>query len=183
MGANLSLTIPETLTMTGRFRRRESRRGIVVVEAAMVLPVLLILMFGMWEVARIVQVNQVMVNACREGARLAAGGYTNGTPVTSAMVQQAVRDYLTASTEIPATAVTNATVTLTCLASPAWTDPSAALPLDAFRVTLTIPAGTAFNSLRWSVVNQLTSARSLTTTVYWQSLNNSQVVVNTTLPY
>ena len=59
------------------------RRGVVAVEAAVVLPVLIIVMFGMWEVGRLIQVNQIVTNAAREGARLAAGGYVNGTPVTS----------------------------------------------------------------------------------------------------
>ena len=76
---------------------RQRRRGVVAVEAAVTLPVLIIVMFGMWEVGRLIQVNQVVNNAAREGARLAAGGYVDGTPVTVTMVQQAVRDYLSAS--------------------------------------------------------------------------------------
>ena len=62
----------------------------MAVEAAVVLPLLLILMLGVWEVGRMIQVQQVLVNAAREGARLAGGGYVNGTPVTATMVQQAV---------------------------------------------------------------------------------------------
>ncbi len=135
---------------------RNKRRGIAAVEAAVVLPILLILMLGVWEVGRMIQVDQVLTNSAREGARLAAGGYVNGTPVTTAMVQRAVRDYMTAS-GLPAAAASGATVTLTCLASPNWTDPSAALPLDRFQVTVVIPAGAAFNSLRWNVLNKITT--------------------------
>jgi Flp pilus assembly protein TadG len=143
---------------------------------------MLILMFGIWEVGRMVQVNQILYNAAREAARLAAGGSNAGTSVTAAMVQQAAKDYMTAA-GLPTAAVSNATVTLTCLATPSWTDPSAALPLDKFQVTVTIPPGAAFNSLRWSMVTQLTSVTQLSVTVDWQSLNNSQVVVSTTLPF
>ncbi|HEV3137455.1 MAG TPA: TadE/TadG family type IV pilus assembly protein, partial [Pirellulales bacterium] len=89
----------------------------VAVEAAFVLPVLLVLMLGVWEVGRLIQVNQIIVNSAREGARLAAGGYVNGTPVTVAMVQQAVKDYMT-SAGLPAAAVSGAQVNLVCQASP-----------------------------------------------------------------
>ena len=57
----------------------------------------LVLMLGIWEVGRFVLVGQMLDTAAREGARLAAGGYTNSVPVTCAMVQQAVQDYLTAA--------------------------------------------------------------------------------------
>jgi Flp pilus assembly protein TadG len=167
-------------------RRRPSsalrRRGAVAVEAAFVLPVTLIFMIGTWEVGRLVEVSQILYNAAREGARLAAGGYTNGTAVTASMVQTAVQNYMTAA-GLPSTAVTNSQVTLTCLASPTWTDPVNALPLDRFQVTVTIPAGTAFNSLRWSFVTQLTSVRQMSSTVNWESLNNSTITVSTALPY
>ena len=153
----------------------------MAVEAALCLPLLIILMFGMWEVGRMIQVNQILVNAAREGARYAAGGYDNGTPITSAMVIQAVRDYMTAS-GLPATAVSGATITLTCQATPSWTNPSDALPLDQYRVTLTIPTGTAFNSLRWNLFQRLTNLTSLSVQVNWRSLINSKIVVDSTLP-
>ncbi len=130
--------------------RPTGRRGAVAVEAAVILPVLLIMMLGIWEVGRMVQIQQILVNSAREGARLAAGGYTtNSEPVTNAMVQQSVRDYLRAS-GLPSTAYSNAEVALTCLVSPGWSDPYQALPLDKFEVKVTIPAGAAFDSLRWS---------------------------------
>jgi len=166
-------------------RRRlvpNERRGIAAVEAAIVLPLLLILMLGVWEVGRMIQVDQILVNSAREGARLAAGGYVNGTPVTTAMVQQAVRDYLTAS-GLPAAAASGATVTLNCLASPTWTNPSAALPLDRFSVTVVIPAGAAFDSLRWNLLNRLTTITQIAVTVHWMSLNDSKLTVSTSLPY
>src|SRR6185295_6048676 len=90
---------------------KTSRRGVVAVEAAVILPLALILMLGTWEVGRFVHVEQIMNNAAREGARVAAGGYINGTAVTVATVQQSVKDYLTAA-GFPSAAVTNAQVTL-----------------------------------------------------------------------
>jgi len=158
----------------------KNRRGVVAVEAAFVLPLLLVLMFGIWEVGRMIQMNQILVNSAREGARLAAGGYVNGTAVTVVMVQQAVKDYLV-SAGMPAAAANAAQVSLVCQATPTWTNPSDALPLDKFQVTVLIPAGTAFNSLKW-LPSVITSATQMTTTVNWQSLNNSKIVVSATLP-
>jgi Flp pilus assembly protein TadG len=166
----------------GRRPSAYHRRGIAAVEAAFVLPVLLILMLGIWDVGRLIQVNQIMNNSAREGARFAAGGYVNGTPVTVAMVQQAVKDYLTAA-GLPSAAANGAQVSLICQASPSWTNPSDALPLDKFKVQVVIPAGSAFNSLRWSLVAKLTNVTQMTSTVNWQSLNNSKIVVSATLPF
>ena len=73
------------------------RRGTATVEAAIVLPLLLVLMLGLWQVAQIVQTARTLDDAAREGARVAAGGITNGTNVTVAVVQQTVQNYLTAA--------------------------------------------------------------------------------------
>jgi Flp pilus assembly protein TadG len=154
----------------------------VAVEAAAVLPVLLVFLLGIWQVGRIIQVNQILYNAVREGARLAAGGYSAGNQVTASMVQTAVLNYMTAA-GLPTTAVSNAQVTLTCLASPSWTDPYNANPLDKFQVSVTIPSGAAFNSLQITTLANIGGLSSITATVTWESLNDSQVTVSTTLPY
>jgi Flp pilus assembly protein TadG len=167
--------------MTNSARRPEDRRAVVAVEAAVVLPILLIMMLGIWEVGRIIHVQQILVNSAREGARLAAGGYVNSTPVTNTMVQQAVRDYLQAA-GLPPAAVNGAQITLTCQASPGWADPADAVPLDPFRVTVKIPAGAAFESLRWSFVTKITSTNELEAFVDWVSLNNVKISVSTQLP-
>ena len=82
--------------MIHRARKSGPRRGVVAVEAAVTLPFMLVMMFGVWEVGRLIHVNQIMVDSAREGARLAAGAYVNGSPVTEPMVVQAVRDYMRA---------------------------------------------------------------------------------------
>ena len=165
-----------------RTAQPQKRRGVVAVEAAIVLPVLIIVMFGTWEVGRLIQVNQIVTNAAREGARLAAGGYVNGTPITSTMVQQAVRDYMTAA-GLPTAASTGATVALTCNASPTWINPSDALPLDRFQVQVSIPAGTAFNSMAWSLATRFTGVSTMSVTVNWMSLNDLKISVDAQLPY
>src|SRR5690242_10343121 len=51
-----------------------SRPGAAAVEFAVVLPLIVLLLLGTWEVARLVQVHAILSNAVREGARLAAQG-------------------------------------------------------------------------------------------------------------
>lgn len=53
-------------------RRRKERHGTAVVEFAVVAPVFLLLAFGMIEFGRMVMVEQILADAAREGARLAA---------------------------------------------------------------------------------------------------------------
>ena len=101
----------------------QERRGAVAVEAAVVLPVLIILMLGVWEVGRMIQVQQILINAALKACRLGAGGYVNSTAVTAAMVQQAAHDYMTRMA-LPAAAVGGAQITLTCDTTPTWTDTS-----------------------------------------------------------
>ena len=165
-----------------KLRVARARRGAVAVEAAIVMPLLIIMMFGIWEVGRLIQVQQVITNAAREGARVASGGYVDGTPVTVAYVQSTVRNYMTAS-GLPTAAATGATITLTNTSANTWTDPVNAQPLDSFRVTVLIPQGTAFNSLPWSTVYNLTGVNSLQAIVNWRSANDTLINIDSSLPY
>ena len=98
------------------------RRGAVAVEAAVCLPVIVLLMLGMWDVGRVAQMSRLLEDAAREGARVAAGGTNNGSPVTVANVQSAVQNYLTAG-GMPAAAINGATISVTNLSSDSWTNP------------------------------------------------------------
>jgi Flp pilus assembly protein TadG len=153
----------------------------VAVETAVVMPVIILLLLGVWEVGRVVEMQTTLRAAAREGARLAAGGTNSGTPVTVAMVQQAVQNYLQAS-GFPSAAYSAAQTTVTNLSSDPWTDPGNALPLDPFSVNVIIPAGAPFNSLCW-VSSKITGVSQLSATIEWLSANDSLVVVNTQLPY
>jgi Flp pilus assembly protein TadG len=52
-------------------KNNKKRRGAAAVEFAVVAPVLIMLVFGMIEFGRAIMVQQVIVNASREGARTA----------------------------------------------------------------------------------------------------------------
>ena len=74
---------------TTNTRRRE--RGAALVEAAITVPIILLISVGIFEFGRAYQTWQVLTNAAREGARLAV---INGS--TDADVTTRVRNYMTA---------------------------------------------------------------------------------------
>ena len=149
--------------------RRRARHGAAAVECAVVMTLLIPLLLGTWEVGRLVQVQQLLQNAAREGGRqAAAGNYPTAT------IQQTMVTMLNAN-GIPCT---TSNVTITNLTSSARNDPTTANQLDEFQVTVSIP----FNSVRWVLLNQITSTTQLTATVYWYSVRDLPFTVNTTIP-
>jgi Flp pilus assembly protein TadG len=71
-------------------------RGQAVVEFALVLPLLLVLMISVWEFARAWNIQQVLTDAAREGARVAVVGSGKGLdgPTIKADAENAVRGAL-----------------------------------------------------------------------------------------
>src|SRR5437868_2703662 len=107
---------------------RSRRRGAAIAEFAVVVPILVLLVFGMLEFSRVMMVEEVLVNAAREGARKATlpGSTTDN-------VNTVVSTYLTNS---GINGAPNPTV------SP---DPSTANAGDAITVTVSVP----FNKVSW----------------------------------
>lgn len=60
-----------------RTRRRGNDRGVVAVELALVLPILLLLVFGIIDFGRMINAQISLTQAAREGARWAALGQSN----------------------------------------------------------------------------------------------------------
>ena len=54
-----------------RYRRRRGRRGAAIVEFAVVLPLLMLILFGILEYGYLFFVQQTLTNAAREGCRIA----------------------------------------------------------------------------------------------------------------
>lgn len=73
------------------FRRRDS--GQALVELALALPLLLLILVGIFEFARAYSIKQSLVNAAREGARLAVVQ----SPLDSAAVDSTIRFYMSAN--------------------------------------------------------------------------------------
>lgn len=70
---------------------RHRERGSAMVETAIVLPLLLMLMVGIFEVGRAYETWQVLTNAAREGARMAVTP-SSTVPVTTALIRQYMAD-------------------------------------------------------------------------------------------
>lgn len=68
--------------MMPRCRKRPARRGSHIVEAALVLPILLLFLLGLAEYCRLVLILQLTENAAREGARYAVARTGDGTTKT-----------------------------------------------------------------------------------------------------
>ena len=132
-------------TRTGKLKHmfrcsRKHRRGAAVVEFAMVVPVFVLLIFGMIEFGRAVMVQQVLVNATREGARQAV---LDGSTLTD--VQARIDVYLSASV------INGATTTVT-------PDPQAAGFGAPVTVTISIP----FEDVSWFPIPQYLGGTTLT---------------------
>lgn len=146
-----------------------NRRGTAAVEFAVVAPLLVFMLIGLWEVGRIVEIQQLLVNAVREGGRQASTGVK-----TSDQVKQIVVNYLQ---QYGMTSVTTSDVTVTNLTTAA-NPPDAATQLDQFRVSITI----SFDSYRWVVLKHVSNVSTLTASADWYSMEDIPITVSSTIP-
>lgn len=153
---------------THKQRDRSNRRGVAAVEFAVVLPLLLLVLAGLWEVGDMVRVQQLLSNAARVGGRQASTGLN-----TSAQVEQSVIQYLQ-NAGLPTSNVVVSVVDVT-----SGGDVSNAQQLDQINVAVTIP----FKDVAWDALSYVVSANSqITGTATWFSMVDLPVTVNTTLP-
>jgi Flp pilus assembly protein TadG len=150
--------------MVRQIQSRVERNGAAAVELAVLMPPILILLMGIWEVGRMVEIQQILANAAREGARQAATGQ-----LTNAQVQTVVQNYLTVA-GVPTTHLnmtgSGGPQMVTDLTNPSY-DVSAATYLDQIQVVVQIP----FSDVRWSVLSLITtSSTTLTSTVTFYSM-------------
>lgn len=174
-----------------RLHPRHRRKAVAAVEFAVVLPFLLLLLVGIWELGRIIHVQIILNNAARDGARLAAQAnivnasgantqikFDTGTP----NIDGAIRAYLLAA---GITDLTNIAIQLQFVetvsggAGTASTraDPYTGAKNQRFRVRITIP----YQNVRWTTMTVI-NPNFLTAEVYWQCLVDDPFTVNATLP-
>jgi len=146
------------------------RRGVAAVEMAVVLPMMTILLMGLWEVGRMAEVEQLLSNAVREGGRQASTGNTNATGVKDYVV-----NYLTTN---GLSSVTTSMVTVTNLTSSSRNDPTQGNQLDEYRISITVP----YANIRWSMLSQLTNTVNLSASSDWYSMRDLPLTVNSTIP-
>ena len=122
------------------YRSGKSRRGIAATEMALMAPVVLTLLMGLWEVGRYIAMQNLLDNAAREGGRLgASGGYFSSNNMnastapnapftlpspsknTACEVQQKVLLYLQSAGVSTTSATVKITNTGTTASSKNWT--------------------------------------------------------------
>lgn len=172
--------------MTSRPRSRTARSprrgGAAAVELACVLPLIALLLFGILDVGRMVEIEQLLNNAARDGARLAAVGSMLDASTGSELdyyasdVTNLVQGYL-ANNGINTSGLN---VTFSNLTNPSATDPYEAQRLDELNVTVQLP----FKNVRWTLLGTLmnTDNAVLTASANWFSMKDLNVTVPTTLP-
>jgi Flp pilus assembly protein TadG len=153
-----------------RFRAWSVRRtATAAVEFVVILPLIVSLLLGAWEVGRLVEIEQILNNAAREGARQAASN-----KMTIGQVQSVVINYLTAAGVPVTNPDPNVVVQVKNLGFPGNPPPPDDSPLNAtqldqFRITVTIP----FSDVRWIALNLVTNAGTqMTGVATWCSIKD-----------
>ncbi|MGL4550336.1 MAG: TadE/TadG family type IV pilus assembly protein [Gemmataceae bacterium] len=119
---------------------RTRRTAVAAVECAFLLPVLMVLVLGVWEIGRLIQIAQLANNAAREGARQASSA-----KYTIAQVRQATFEYLKNSgvplhDTLDSSSVTLSTTNITITAvNEDGSETFDAAQFDRLRVTVTVP--------------------------------------------
>jgi Flp pilus assembly protein TadG len=146
---------------------------VATVEFALVLPCLMALLIGIWEVGRMVQVSQILQNAAREAARQASTG-TN----SMADIKANIRTYVT-SAEPRITDFSTFDVTFKNITRPAVTDPANAVQMDKYTITVSLP----FDNVRWSATKMfIPNGTKASATVNWYSMRDLPVTVSPAIP-
>jgi Flp pilus assembly protein TadG len=154
-----------------RVRNRCSGRrcAAAAVELAVLLPTVLVpLLLGIWEMGRVVEVQQVLDNAVREGARQVSTGRKTNTQVA-----QVVSQYITdagLNGGAATVSVTNVTSGL---------DATAANQLDRFTISVSLPYG----AVGWTSLGVILSpSTTLNASASWYSMRDIPLTVSPTIP-
>ena len=161
----------------------------------------MLILTGLWEVGRFTEVQQVLWNAGREGARDASLGQDNLQTVAANILTYLQGAEQTAfgqghSTSMIAPVVTLPanttgytcwdntanrelfTMTFTDITNPSVTDPTAMTQLDLYQIGLQVP----FASIGWSTLIPIGGMSRLQVTVVWTSLIDTPFQIAPDLP-
>jgi Flp pilus assembly protein TadG len=177
------------------------RQGAAAVEFAVCLPILFIILFGLWEVGRTVEVQNVAWNSAREGARDASMGQANLQAVATNLVLYLQSAEPSAFGQGHATSLIAPVITMpantygyTCwdntanrelftmmftdITNPAVTDPTGMAQLDHYRITVSYP----YASIGWLPVAEIMTTSRLYVAVDWVSMVDSPFTIVPSLP-
>ena len=186
------------LSQIHRHSQAVRRSGVAAVEFGVVMLLVMVpTLIGVWEIGRLIHVQQIVANAAREGARLAAQARTINQvgapteivteipPATNTLDQPNVKAAVIQS--LHGAGLTNlswddVTVTFAFLDSPSGsiagaTEPFQGVKNQRFAVTVTIP----FNRVRWSTLGLINP----TTVSYrseWRIMVDDPFNINTSIP-
>lgn len=180
---------------------RVRRAGVAAVEFAVVVPFIVLVLAGLWEVGRFTEVNAVMWNSAREAARDASLGTDNLSAVANNLLtylqaaepkafgQGHSTSMIAPVVSLPAnttgyTCWDNTanqelfTITFTDVTNPATTDPTGMKQLDRFEIGVQVP----YASIAWSPMAQITNYNRLYAAVDWVSMIDSPFQIPPVLP-
>jgi Flp pilus assembly protein TadG len=177
------------------------RRGAAAVEFAVALPLLTLILTGLWEVGRITEVQEVVWNSAREAARDASLGEDNLQAVATNLLTYLQSAEPTAFGKGHSTSMITPVVTLpsntygyTCwdntanqelftvtfsdITNPNITDPTVMSQLDVYQIGVQYPSA----SVRWSSVIPVAGMSRLYVSVVWASMVDSPFKIAPDLP-
>ncbi len=189
-----------------RFSRCAKRRrpATAAVEFALCSPVIITILIGLWEVGRMVEVNNVMANSAREAARDASLGQDNLLTVANNLLTSLQSAEPTAFPGGHATSMVDPgtvgitlaantygytcwdstankelfTVTFTDLTAPTVTDPTLMSRLDLYQLNVQAP----YANVGWTAVPVITGTKRLSATVTWAGMVDSPFQIVPDLP-
>jgi Na+-transporting methylmalonyl-CoA/oxaloacetate decarboxylase gamma subunit len=180
------------LLRSGKSRRgRDRRRGVAVLEMAIILPVLLLLIVGMYELSQLVRIRQVLDAATRDAARQASLGQR---PVNTADPSNpalgTVKDVIQGYLSLQGFNVDGLQVAVTGTGGGADLDPrtlnsSIGGAIGRFRLTATIPYdndGSGAGNRLISIPMKIISVPTITSTAEWYSMKNFPITNDTLSP-
>jgi Flp pilus assembly protein TadG len=180
---------------------RRSRRGTAAVEFAACLPFFFLVLYGLWEVGRITEVQNVVWNSGREAARDASLGQDNLATVAQNLLVYLQSAEPTAfgaghATNMIAPVITMPantygftcwdtvanrelfTMTFTDITNSSVTDPTQMAQLDLYQITVQV----LYSSIGMVPVARITGVTRLKVSVTWASMVDSPFEVAPFLP-
>ena len=182
-------------------RSRVRPQGAAAVEFAVCLPLLCLILTGLWEVGRCTEVAVVMWNSAREAARDASLGDDSLQKVATNLLLYLQAAEPTAFGQGHSTSMISPVISLpastsgyTCwdntanrelftmsysdLTNPSVTDPSDANQLDVYLIGVSVP----YQSISLSPLPQITGTSRLSVTVDWASMLDTPFEITPFLP-
>jgi Flp pilus assembly protein TadG len=182
-------------------RAKACRKGVAAVEFALCMPLIVMIMLGIWEVGRIVQVSNILSNGAREAARDASLGQDDLQTVASNQLiylQSALPGAFgqghSTSLQTPTIALPPNTTGYTCwdntanrelftltftdITQPSVSDPTAMQKLDHYQIGLQVP----YASISWDTLAQITGVTRISLVVDWASMRDAPFQVSPSLP-